>query len=115
MIDQVDLTNWKTRKVILAELGLEDNDNNSRAWRLAVEKQNELYHTHESETFIAHSNKGYKIAENEEEIRKSVRDYFKRGIDQITKSRKILKAIGENANMKIIFKNNKMKIVGAEL
>ena len=112
MWEYVDLADWKTKEQILNELRMDFPDLNERSWRIHVEKQNELYGQHESEIFIAHSNKGYKIASNEEEIKRSARDTRARGIDQITKYYKIMKALGENANLKIIIENNEMFVEG---
>ena len=110
--EYVDLSSWKTKDQILVELRIDFPSLNEREWRFEVERQNERYAKHESEIFIAHSSKGYKIAVNEEEIRNSARDYRKRAMDQLVKYSKIMKALGENENLKIIIENNEMYVEG---
>lgn len=114
--EEIDLTDWRKKKSIVRELKMsylfEKKENLDRRFRKSVEEQNKLYQKHESEIFIAHSNQGYKIAENEAEIKASLRDTLKRGINQIIKYHKGLQAMGENANMKIEFKGDSMMIVG---
>jgi hypothetical protein len=112
--EYVDLTEWTTKEELLNVLNRRGIFIKERTWRLEVERQNELYQNHESETFIAHSNKGYKIATSEEEIRNSARDYRARAMDQLVKCSKILKALGENGNMKIEIENGKF-LIGGEL
>jgi hypothetical protein len=106
--DFIDLTEWKTKKQINKELGEFGIRINERTFRQKVEDHNNLYFAHKKDFFIAHSNKGYKITTDTEEIRKSLRDSFKRGIDQITKYHKGIKALGENANFSLIIKDNEL-------
>jgi len=110
--EYVDLTEWKTKDQILTELRIDFPNLSEREWRKIVKRQNERYNQHESETFIAHSNKGYKIATNEEEIKRSLKDNKKRAIDLLISYGKGMKAIGENANLKIIIENNEMYVEG---
>lgn len=110
--ERINLTDWRTKEKILRELKLRGIQINERLFRLEVEKQNELYAEHQSKVFIAHSSKGYKIAINEDEIRYSARDYRARAMDQLVKYSKIMKALGENGNMKIEIKDNEMFVEG---
>ena len=81
------------------------------SFRLQVEKHNELYFAHEKPYFVAHSAKGYKITTNADEIRESLRDSLKRGLDQLSKYHKGIKAIGENANFNLSVKDNELVFV----
>lgn len=108
--EYVDLTNWTTKEQILKELKKDFNDINERAFRKSVELQNSMYAEHQSNTFIAHSNKGYKIAVSEEEIRNSARDYRARAMDQLVKYSKIMKALGENANVSFEIINGELML-----
>lgn len=109
--DLIDLTDWKTKKQINKEL----NDNygvklNEREFRKKVEEHNEMYFAHQNSFYVAHSNKGYKMTQDAEEIRKSLRDSFKRGVDQLSKYHKGIKALGENANFSLKIENNELII-----
>lgn len=106
--DIVDMTYWRTKKDILKELKSKGVEMNERGFRKLVENINKLYSNHEIDKFIAHSNKGYKVATNEEEIKLSAMDYRKRGLDQLVKSSKIMKALGENCNLKLSIKNGEL-------
>lgn len=106
--DIVDMTTWRTKTDILKELKSKGVEMNERGFRKLVENINKLYSNHEIDKFIAHSNKGYKVATNEEEIKLSAMDYRKRGLDQLVKSSKIMKALGENSNLKLSIKNGEL-------
>lgn len=106
--DFIDLTEWKTKKQINKELEKFGIRINERAFRQKVEDHNNLYFAHQKEFYIAHSNKGYKMTKDTEEIRNSLRDSFKRGIDQISKYHKGIKALGENANFSLGLKNGEL-------
>lgn len=109
--DFIDLTEWKTKKQINEELKKYGISLNERSFRLQVEKHNELYFAHEKPYFVAHSAKGYKITTNADEIRESLRDSLKRGLDQLSKYHKGIKAIGENANFNLSVKDNELVFV----
>lgn len=53
-------------------------DINERAFRQFVAEFNELYESGNTEMFIAHSNKGYKLTTSTEEIELSLVDDYKR-------------------------------------
>ena len=106
--DIVDMTYWRTKTDILKELKSKGVEINERSFRKFVENINKLYTNHEINEFIAHSNKGYKVTTNYEEIKSSAFDHRKRGLDQLVKSSNILKALGENCNLKLSIKNGEL-------
>lgn len=109
--DLIDLTEWKTRKQINDELRVYSVRLNERTFRKNVESHNELYFAHEKEFYVAHGSKGYKMTKDTEEIRESLRDSLKRGLDQLSKYHKGIKALGENANFNLSIKDNELVFV----
>lgn len=103
--DLIDMNNWKTKPEILKELKEQGIEMQERTFRKTVEITNKMYANHEIDKFIAHGPKGYRVTTSEEDIRASAKDYRKRGLDQLVKSSKILKALGENANMSLQIKD----------
>ena len=101
--DLIDLTTWKTKKQINNEL---------RTFRKNVEEHNDLYFAHQKQFYVAHSSKGYKLTQDAEEIRNSLRDSLKRGIDQLSKYHKGIKALGENANFSLRVENDELVFMG---
>lgn len=106
--DLIDLTEWKTKKQINDELRVYSVQLNERTFRKNVENHNDLYFAHEKEFYVAHSSKGYKLTQDTEEIRESLRDSLKRGIDQLSKYHKGIKALGENANFSLSVQDNEL-------
>lgn len=109
--DLIDLSEWKTKQQIKDELKIYNVQINEREFRRQVEKHNELFIAHQKEFYIAHSSKGYKMTKDTEEIRESLRDSLKRGIDQLSKYHKGIKALGENANFNLSIKDNELVFV----
>lgn len=109
--DLIDLTTWKTKKQINEELRVYSVQLNERTFRKNVENHNELYFAHEKEFYVAHGSKGYKMTKDTEEIRESLRDSLKRGLDQLSKYHKGIKALGENANFSLSIKDNELVFV----
>ena len=109
--DLIDLTEWKTKKQINEELRAYSVQLNERTFRKNVENHNELYFAHEKEFYVAHGSKGYKMTKDTEEIRESLRDSLKRGLDQLSKYHKGIKALGENANFSLSVKDNELVFV----
>ena len=108
--DLIDLTEWKTKKQIEEELKNEGVAISERFFRLQVERHNDMYFAHIKDTYIAHSDKGYKLTKDKEEIIKSIEDTKKRGIDQLSKYHKCLKALGENANINLRIEEGELVI-----
>lgn len=106
--DLIDLTEWKTKKQINEELRVYNVQLNERTFRMNVENHNDLYFAHEKEFYVAHSSKGYKMTKDTEEIKKSLRDSLKRGLDQLSKYHKGIKALGENANFSLRIEENEL-------
>lgn len=106
--DIVDMTTWRTKTDILKELKSKGVEMSERSFRKLVENINKLYMEHETKKFIAHSNRGYKLTTNEDEIDATANDHFSRGIDHLTKAYGIRKAKGENANLNLIIKDGEM-------
>lgn len=105
----IDLKEWKTKKQINKELQVYGVQINERTFRNQIESHNQQYFAHQKEYFIAHHNgKGYKMTKDTEEIRESLRDSLKRGLDQLSKYHKGIKALGENANFNLSIKDNEL-------
>lgn len=109
--DLIDLTEWKTKKQINDELKVYSVQIDERKFRRNIEKHNELYFAHVKEFYVAHGSKGYKMTKDTEEIRESLRDSLKRGLDQLSKYHKGIKALGENANFNLSIKDNELVFV----
>lgn len=110
--DLIDLTTWKTKKQINEELRVYSVQLNERTFRKNVEEHNDLYFAHQKQFYVAHSSKGYKLTQDAEEIRNSLRDSLKRGIDQLSKYHKGIKALGENANFSLRVENDELVFMG---
>jgi hypothetical protein len=106
--DLIDLTEWKTKKQINEELKQFGVQINERVFRLQVERHNEMYFAHIKDDYVAHSSKGYKLTKDRDEIAKSIEDTKKRGLDQLVKYHKCLKALGENSNFNFRFENGEL-------
>lgn len=96
MIDLINLSDWKTRKNILIELG----NVSDREWRLYVEKNNIAFCKHETDKYIVHSNLGYKATTDRDEIIASIQDNKKRSLNMLWKYSQTMKALGEKDNIK---------------
>lgn len=96
MIDLINLSDWKTRKNILIELG----NVSDREWRLYVEKHNIAYCKHEVDTYIVHSSKGYKLTTDKQEIIDSIKDNKKRSLNMLWKYSQTMRALGEKDNIR---------------
>ena len=106
--DLIDLTEWKTKTQINEELKQFGVQINERVFRLQVERHNEMYFAHIKDDYVAHSHKGYKMTKDRDEIAKSIEDTKKRGLDQLVKYHKCLKALGENSNFNFKFENGEL-------
>lgn len=107
----INLKEWRTKKQINKELRVFGVQLNERTFRKSVENHNELYFAHEKKFYVAHGSKGYKMTKDTEEIRESLRDSLKRGLDQLSKYHKGIKALGENANFNLSIKDNELVFV----
>lgn len=102
IIEEIDLTKWKKKTVILHELSKKNIYINERVFRELIRKHNEKYINNIVDTYIAHdNNKGYIQTKDKMIIKRSLHDNKVRGIDQIVLYSKGLKAIGEWENEKL--------------
>lgn len=101
MLNLIDLTEWKTKRVILAELKQNGVTVDERTWRTYVENYNMKYWEHEHDNYIVHSSKGYKLTDSAEDIRKSIEDGKKRGLNLLWKYSRTMKALGQKDNIRI--------------
>lgn len=109
--DIVDLSDWKKKNTILQTFSNKNISIDERTFRNKVKDFNKMFYNHETKYFIAHSNKGYKMTTNVEEIKESIKDNHKRALDMLYEEAKIKKAIGENYNLKIVIKNDSFIVV----
>lgn len=105
IFELLDLKEWKKKKDILKELKKNGVRMSERAWRKAVELHNKKYFSHETDKYLAHSPRGYKLTDNKDEIIASAKDYRTRAFNQLVKASKTLKAMGENDNIRLEIKN----------
>lgn len=105
MLDIVNISDWKKMSEIKEIYRHYDKpiSKDGREWRLFVEKYNEGYFNHLHDDFIAHDNvKGYKLTSDPKEIERSLNDYKKRGINQLIKYCRGMRARGENINLQLL-------------
>ncbi len=105
IFELLDLKEWKKKKDILKELKNNGVRMSERAWRKAVELHNKRYFEHQTDKYLAHSSKGYKLTDNKDEIIASAKDYRTRAFNQLVKASKTLRAMGENDNMRLEIKD----------
>lgn len=107
MIELIEeyLDDWSKKKIILDILVSKGVRMSERAWRKAVELHNKRYFEHQTDKYIAHSSKGYKLTTDKEEIIRSAKDYRKRAMNQLVKASKTLRAMGENDNIRLEIKD----------
>ena len=111
IIDIVDISDWKKKKNILNELKSQGINVDERYIRQHFEHHNKRYSYHLEDKFIAHSYKCYKLTDDREEIISSVKDNRKRALKMLMQESTTLKALGENANLRITIKDGEMMMV----
>lgn len=99
------LTEWIKKKDILKILKSEGVTMDERSFRKMMEFHNQRYFNHETDKYLAHSVKGYKLTDNKDEIIASAKDYRTRAFNQLVKASKTLKAMGENDNIRLEIKD----------
>lgn len=114
LIDFIDLSEWKTKKVILKELKKQGIKVDERSLRNCFEKYNDMFRNHEVDSYIAHSPKGYKLTDDTAEIKISATDHLSRAMDQFSKYHKTMKAIGENSNLNFVLRDGKFILIEGE-
>lgn len=93
-INNIDLTCWKKRKVILKELNQGWNRVSDRSFRKWVEDFNKTYDGRIQPEYIVHGPKGYKLTKNREEIRRSLNDNDRRAYTMLPQTRSVRKELG---------------------
>ena len=96
--DLIDLSSWKSVKDCLNELKLGGIGIDERQLRKLVKANNISFINHEVDTFIAHSQKGYKATRDRNEILASINDKYKRAINMLNENSRVIKAMNENDN-----------------
>ena len=100
MLRLVNLTEWKTKKVILNELKEQDIKVDERMFRKMVENHNKRFFSHSEECFIAHGRKGYLMTKDPDIILKSIEDGKKRALNLLWKYSRTKRALGEKDNLR---------------
>ena len=69
-----------------------------RAWNRYIEVKNQSFCDGETDMYIAHSNKGYKITTNKEEIEASVKHLHTMALNMLSKESKVKKALNRSVH-----------------
>lgn len=92
---------WVKRKEIIRIARLNGRKLNEREVRKYIEKYNEHYMNCDKKTLIAHSNKGYKLTSDKDEINASAEALKKQGVNLLVKYSKTIKALGLQDNLRL--------------
>ncbi len=82
IIETLSLTEWKKKRIILSELK-QHFDISERSFRKLVEINNRLFGNGQTDYYIAHSCRGYKLTFDYNEMKQSVADNRKRAITML--------------------------------
>jgi len=104
----INLSDWKTKKVILKELEDQGLKLNERQFRKMIKANNRLFYEHDTEMFIVHGNRGYKATKDYEEILKSLADNKKRALNMLYEEKRVKKALEENNNLTLNISKEEM-------
>lgn len=92
--DLLDLSSWTKSSTIVALLeGKIDATDVNRKFRSDVAVNNRMYLNGEADHYIVHGARGYKWAETEEEIERSVKDLERRAYTMLTAASQTRKAL----------------------
>lgn len=69
-----------------------------RAWNKYIEVKNKAFYDGETDMYIAHSNKGYKITKNKDEIEASIKHLDTMALNMLSKESKVKKALNRSVN-----------------
>ena len=100
----IDLANWKKAKDCINELNQGGIRIDERQLRQLVKVNNINFINHEVDTFIVHSQKGYKATKDRNEILASIDDKYKRAINMLKENQQVMKAKSENNNFQFDLK-----------
>ena len=95
------LNKWKKKKEILSELKSQGIVLNERKFRKYVEKNNNMYGDGVTDYYIAHSNNGYKITFDWEEVELSIKDKRKRALTMLAECSKCERQFQRRNNLKM--------------
>lgn len=102
MLEEVlSLNQWKKKKIAMSELRNLGYKIDERKFRKLVEINNYAYGEGIAKYYIAHSNNGYKLTMNWDEIKKSVADKRKRAITMLAECSKCEKQFQRRNNLKM--------------
>lgn len=93
ILKAIEIDEWTTRAEILKCLHMAGIQMSDRTFRKWIVESNEEFYDGKSDLYIAHSDKGYKITQDPEEIMKSVADLKRRAMDMLVKHRKARRAL----------------------
>ena len=115
IFEMIDISNWTTveeiQKIIERSF---DKKMSRRALRTEREKFNEKYFNHETNFYIARSDKGYIKTVNDEIIRHSEDADKAMALDLLEKVYKSRRARGENHNFKLQYDDNGFYFIEGE-
>ena len=97
----LSLKKWKKKKEILSELKSQGIVINERKFRKYVEKNNQMYGDGVTDYYIAHSNKGYKITFDWEEVELSIKDKRKRALTMLAECSKCERQFKRRNNLRM--------------
>lgn len=93
ILDVIQIEDWTTRAEILQRLHMAGIAMTDRSFRRWVADKNEEFYNGQSEFYIAHGDKGYKVTTDSAEILDSVDDLKRRAMDMLVKHRKARQAL----------------------
>ncbi len=99
----LDMSDWKTKRQLMDELTERGIVMDERVFRKFVETNNKKFFNHELDEYIAHSSKGYIKTSDPEIIMKSIEDGKKRALNLLWKYSRVMKALGEEINLRVDF------------
>lgn len=97
----LSLTEWKKKRVILQRLKLNRLILGEREFRKQVEKNNKMYGDGVVDYYICHSQNGYKLTYNWEDLEISIRDKRKRALTMLAECSKAEKQFQRRNNVKM--------------
>lgn len=103
LIEYVNLNEWTTKQDILDCLKKQGYEVTERKWRKYVERYNKDYCNGINDSYIVHSNHGYKLTKDSREIEQSLNDLRKRALNMLWKVSTAKKALGFNDDLQLNF------------
>lgn len=97
----LSLNKWKKKKEILSELKSQGIVIGERKFRKIVEKNNRMYGDGVTDYYIAHSNNGYKITFDWDEVELSIKDKRKRALTMLAECSKCERQFQRRNNLRM--------------